>query len=65
MQVVVSDEVNQTIVPTQKEFDQAWAELGADIKLQMLTFNANITWLNLYMSHDGRPAFVRTIQRVI
>ena len=63
MQVVVSDEVKNTMNPTQKDFDKAWGELGIQIKNLLQTFDPNVTWLNLYLSHDGKPSFNRTIQR--
>ena len=63
MQVEITDAVNETIVPTQGEFDRLWVELGAEIKLQLLSFDPERTWLNLYLSHDGKPSFVRTIVR--
>lgn len=64
MQINLTDEVNQSIDPVTGDFDVAWKNLGDQIKEQLNTFDPNRTWLNLYLSHDGKPSFVRTIQRV-
>jgi hypothetical protein len=61
MRVRITDEVNNSIKPTIGEFDEVWATLGHAIKEQLRTFDPDRTWLNLYMSHDGKPSFVRTI----
>lgn len=45
------------------EFDEIWQELGQLIKHQLRTFDSDTTWLNLYISHDGRPSLSRTLVR--
>lgn len=45
------------------DFDTEWAKLGQQIKDQLRTWDPDRTWLNLYVSHDGRPAMSKTIQR--
>lgn len=61
MRVRISDEVNESVKPEHGDFDEIWAQLGRQIKFQLNSYDPNITWLNLYLSHDGRPGFVRTI----
>ena len=63
MNVIITDEVNPTIDPIEGDFDIMWKGIGDHIKDQLGTFDPNRTWLNLYLSHDGKPGFVRTIQR--
>ena len=61
MRVRISDEVNKAIKPTIDDFDKIWANLGKEVKVQLSTFDQDRTWINLYLSHDGKPSFVRTI----
>ncbi len=61
MRVRISDEVNKTISPQIGDFDEMWAELGSNIKFMLNTYDPDVTWLNLYLSHDGKPGYVRTI----
>ena len=61
MRVRISDEVNKSIKPETHDFDKIWKELGENVKLQLSMWDQDRTWLNLYISHDGKPGFVRTI----
>lgn len=45
------------------DFDELWAEMGANVKFMLQTYDPSRTWLNLYLSHDGKPSFMRTITR--
>jgi hypothetical protein len=54
---------NREIVPD-GDFDEEWTKLGQTVKDQLRTFDPNVTWVNLYVSHDGRPSLSRTIERL-
>lgn len=45
------------------DFDERWAEIGRNVKFMLQTYNPDRTWLNLYLSHDGKPSYNRTIVR--
>jgi hypothetical protein len=62
MQVKITDFVHDKDLG-EGEFDEIWRELGTQIKHQLRTFDPDVTWLNLYVSHDGRPSFNRTLVR--
>jgi hypothetical protein len=62
MRVRITDAVNTHTHEPNADFDEAWAKLGIQVKQQLKTFDPNVTWLNLYLSHDGKPSFVRTIE---
>ena len=64
MKIQITDPVNETIVPKLYDFDAEWEEMGRNIKFMLQTYDPNTTWLNLYLSHDGKPSFQRTIQRI-
>jgi hypothetical protein len=61
MRVNVTDFVEDITIAQNADFDEAWAKMGNEIKNQLRTFDPDVTWLNLYLSHDGRPSYNRTI----
>jgi len=65
MRVRITDFVSDHEHSHNADFDEAWEELGKQIKRQLATFDPNVTWLNLYLSHDGKPSFTRTIEVLI
>ena len=62
MKVKITDFVHDKDLG-EHEFDEIWRELGIQIKYQLRAFDPDVTWLNLYISHDGRPSFNRTLVR--
>ena len=63
MQVEVTDPTDGDEIHGSGDFDKRWAEIGANVKFMLQTYNPNTTWLNLYISHDGKPSYHRTIVR--
>lgn len=62
MKIELTDFVRNEHIQT-GDFDRIWAELGRNVKFMLRTYDPNITWLNIYLSHDGKPGFTRTIVR--
>lgn len=62
MRVKITNFVDGAIITPNADFDEEWKRLGIEIKNQLRTYDPNITWLNLYLSHDGRPSFTKTIE---
>lgn len=65
MRVRITDFVTDREITPNADFDEAWEKLGVEIRQQLATFDPNVTWLNLYLSHDGKPSFSRTIEALI
>jgi hypothetical protein len=64
MQVEITDPTGPTtVIHGSGDFDKLWAEMGRNVKFMLQTYNPERTWLNLYLSHDGKPSFIRTIVR--
>jgi hypothetical protein len=61
MRVKIEDVVNEVNPPETGDFDKLWAKMGKEIKFMLNTYDPNVTWLNLYLSHDGKPGYTRTI----
>lgn len=64
MEIQISDPVNESIQPKVVDFDEQWAQLGRDIKFMLSTYDPNVTWLNLHLSHDGKPGYNRTLNKM-
>ena len=62
MRVKITNFVDSTTIEPNADFDEQWQKMGDQIKNQLRTFDPNLTWLNLYVSHDGKPSFTRTIE---
>lgn len=62
VRIRVTDFVNDQTLEPNADFDEAWVKIGQQVKDQLKTFDPNLTWLNLYLSHDGKPSFSRTIE---
>lgn len=65
MRVRITNFVTDAVLTENGDFDEEWAKMGTEIKQQLRTFDPNVTWLNLYLSHDGKPSYNRTIETLI
>lgn len=63
MEVDITDPTDGDKIHGSGDFDELWAEMGRNVKFMLQTYDPNTTWLNLYLSHDGKPSFMRTIVR--
>ena len=63
MNVDITDPTSDDPMRGTGDFDELWAEMGKEIKFKLQTYDPTRTWLNLYLSHDGKPSFMRTISR--
>ncbi len=63
MKVRVTDATQEDHIHDEGDFDEVWAQMGCNVKFMLQTYDPNVTWLNLYLSHDGKPSFTRTIVR--
>jgi len=63
MEVWVTDPTDGDEIHGSGDFDERWAEIGRNVKFMLQTYNPDTTWLNLHISHDGKPSYHRTIVR--
>ena len=63
MRVKVTNPTTDEIIAID-DFDEVWKLIGKMLKFQLQTYDPDVTWINLHVSHDGKQACPTTIERI-